>query len=193
MHTYKEMNGIFKYRITRRQLLKLGIFTSLLNMCPFSSYASIHDSMPQEKMLSFYNIHTGERLTSVYWSGGEYINEALFDINYIMRDYRTNEIKQIDMRLLDLLYDIQGDLNTQEGFHIISGYRSLKTNNMLLMNNHAVVKNSMHILGKAVDIRVPSKDLSALMKVAMNQRGGGVGYYPESNFVHIDVGTIRYW
>ncbi len=188
-----ESQRIFECKINRRQLLKLGIISSFLSMNPFSSHSSMRNSIPQEKALSFYNIHTGERLSTVYWSQGEYIKESLYDINYIMRDYRTNDTKTIDIRLLDLLHDIRIDLHTQQVFHIISGYRTLKTNNMLLKYGHDVSKNSLHILGKAIDIRVPSKNLSELMQAAVHQKSGGVGYYPESDFVHVDIGTIRYW
>ena len=193
MYVSGESHRIFACKISRRQLLKLGIITSFLSMNPFSSYSSMRNAIPQEKALSFYNIHTGERLSTVYWSQGEYIKESLYDINYIMRDYRANETKQIDIRLLDLLHDMHVDLHAQQVFHIISGYRTLKTNNMLLKSGHDVSKNSLHILGKAIDIRVPSKNLSELMQVAVHQRGGGVGYYPRSDFVHVDVGLIRYW
>jgi uncharacterized protein YcbK (DUF882 family) len=188
-------NSKSKKKISRRQFLKWGVFASLFSIPPSasSSMRYIRYPLPWYKKLSFYNIHTGENMRTVYWSEGEYIPEALHDINHIMRDYRTNEIKQIDVRLLDLLHDIHVELDTKQPFHIVSGYRSLSTNNMLRKYSHGVAKNSLHMSGRAADIRVPHNKLFSLKQAAMNQKGGGVGYYPASNFVHIDLGTIRYW
>jgi uncharacterized protein YcbK (DUF882 family) len=195
MHYHKDRNGTFDKKLSRRQLLKLGVFASILN-CASPALASLRYKrykLPWYKKLSLYNIHTGESIKTVYWSEGEYITEALYDINFIMRDHRTNAMIPIDPRLLDLLHDIFVELDTKQPFHIISGYRTVKTNNLLRKYSYGVAKNSLHISGKAVDIRVPQKRLSEVRQVAMVQKSGGVGYYPQSNFVHIDVGTIRYW
>ncbi len=193
MYLCKFGQGIYERQLSRRHFLKLGILTAAGTMSASSSLAAVRNLLPQEKALSLYNIHTGERFNTIYWSQGEYIAESLYDINYIMRDFRKNKIKQIDFRLLDLLYDMRCELNTKEVFHIVSGFRSPETNNMLRKYSNGVAKNSLHMYGKAVDIRVPSRKLSEVRRAAVNQRGGGVGYYPRSNFLHVDVGRRRFW
>ena len=179
--------------LTRRQLLKSGVCAAALSIVPYKSFANKLTSFPDEKKLNFYNIHTGESLKAMYCSRGEFIEESLKDINYIMRDYRTNEIKKIDVRLLDLLYDIKNALDTEYAFHIVSGYRTAKTNRLLRKLTKGVSKNSLHMHGKAVDIRVPYQDTEAVKNAAVKHRRGGVGYYPDSDFVHVDVGEIHYW
>jgi uncharacterized protein YcbK (DUF882 family) len=129
----------------------------------------------------------------VYCAKGRYLPGALADINHILRDHRTGEIKAIDIRLLDLLYALGLKLEDRGPFHVISGYRSPKTNAILRAHGQGVAKNSLHLQGKAVDIRLPGCDLSVLRHAAMNLKGGGVGYYPGPHFVHIDVGRVRHW
>lgn len=189
----KGSNAKFRYKFNRRELLRIGAISTVLSISPVRSFASISRVLPLEKKLSFYNIHTGESLSIVYWSYGEYIIEALNQIDYIMRDHRTGEIRRIDTSLLDLLYLIQNKLHTRHFLHIVSGYRSPSTNNFLFHHTPGVAKNSLHMYGKAVDIRVPDRRLSQVRRVALSLRGGGVGYYPDSDFVHIDVGKVRYW
>lgn len=193
MHFLKDLQKISEHKLSRRNFLKLGILTTASSLYPSVSPAYFRYPVPHEKTLSFYNIHTGETLSTVYWTEGEYLQEALNDINYILRDYRTDEITPIDTGLLDLLHKIYTALNTEQSYHIVSGYRSPSTNFFLYTHSTGVDKNSLHIYGKAVDVRIPYRDLSALRKAAINQKGGGVGYYPDSGFVHIDVGKIQYW
>jgi uncharacterized protein YcbK (DUF882 family) len=110
-----------------------------------------------------------------------------------LRDFRTGEVKEIDTDLLDLLFALHQKLESTVPYHIISGYRSPSTNSFLSMISKGVVKNSMHIYGKAIDIRLPGYQLKTLQRAAVELRKGGVGYYPSSDFVHVDVGRIRYW
>jgi uncharacterized protein YcbK (DUF882 family) len=114
-------------------------------------------------------------------------------MNYLMRDHRTNDTHFISVRLLDLLYDIHRALETRQFFHIISGYRSPTTNGYLYRHSAGVARNSLHMYGRAVDIRVPHRDVSFVYEVARSLKGGGVGYYPDSNFTHVDVGSVRNW
>ena len=146
-----------------------------------------------ERSLSFYNTHTEEELEVVYWARGKYRKKALADIDRILRDHRTGEVKAIDTRLLDLAHDLRERLGNQGPFHIISGYRSPKTNALLRAGGNGVATKSLHLQGKALDIRLPNTDLPVLHRVAVDLKGGGVGYYPGPNFVHIDVGQVRYW
>ena len=174
----------------RRNFLKLTAFAAA-GLIAGPAFAKIGPL--KQRPLSFYNTHTGEKLRTEYWARGEYLPEGLAEINHILRDHRTNEVKPIDPRLLDLLYALQLKLGSRQAFHIISGYRSLATNDFLFRQSRGVVKNSLHICGKAADIRLPGCKLSSLRHAAMDLQEGGVGYYPTSDFVHVDVGTVRYW
>jgi uncharacterized protein YcbK (DUF882 family) len=149
-----------------------------------------------ERVLSFFNTHTGERLKTAYCCGGEYQPEALAEINHILRDFRMNEVKPIDPKLLDLLHELGGTLETDQPFHVISGYRSPKTNVLLRSRGGAgtgVASHSLHMVGQAIDIRVPGVKLGQLRGAARSLKVGGVGFYPDLNFVHVDVGRVRYW
>jgi uncharacterized protein YcbK (DUF882 family) len=147
----------------------------------------------EERSLSFYNLHTSESLKTVYWQGGDYLASSLVDINRVLRDHRTGDAHEIDPRLLDLLCELRLKLDTPQPLHIISGYRSPATNAKLHARSDGVATRSLHMEGMAADIRIPGRDLSLLRKTALSMKGGGVGYYPESNFVHVDVGRVRNW
>ena len=121
------------------------------------------------------------------------LNQALADIDHILRDHRTGEVKAIDTRLLDLAHAVGESLRDHGPFHVISGYRSPKTNALLRAGGNGVAGKSLHLQGKALDIRLPGTDLPVLHRAAVDLKGGGVGYYPGPNFVHIDVGRVRYW
>lgn len=145
------------------------------------------------RSLKFDNLHTGEKLTLDYWTNGGYQPEALQAINQILRDFRTNTVHAIDPRLLDLLWQINGKLDTAQPFEVISGYRSPQTNHMLHERSSGVASGSLHMQGMAIDIRVPGQTLPDLHNVALKLGQGGVGYYPTSDFVHVDVGRVRRW
>ncbi len=147
----------------------------------------------RRRSLKFYALHTGESLNTTYWENGRYIPGELDRVNYILRDFRANEVKPIDPALLDLLTQIQHRLSTNEAFQVISGYRSPITNAMLHANSEGVAVHSLHIEGKAIDISVPGRSLAQLRGAALAQQAGGVGYYPKSDFVHVDTGRVRYW
>ncbi|MCK5503928.1 MAG: DUF882 domain-containing protein [Thermodesulfovibrionia bacterium] len=185
--------GTLKRDLSRRNFIKFGILAAAASLAPGAVFASRRVYLPHEKSLAFYNIHTGEGLRATYWSQGKYLSDAMDDINYIMRDYRTNEIRPIDAGLLDFLHAIGSKLDIRHNFYIISGYRCPATNEFLRRNGKGVDKNSLHMYGKAVDIRVPRCDISTVRSAALNLRYGGVGYYPDSNFVHVDVGNVRSW
>ena len=137
--------------------------------------------------------HTGESLKAVYWAEGGYVPDVLNEVNYLLRDYRAGAIKPISLRLLDTLYGMNHHLESDGPFHIISGYRTPKTNALLRKKNKGVARKSLHMEGKAVDIQVPGCELKALRRAAVQMHMGGVGYYPRSCFVHVDVGEVRYW
>jgi uncharacterized protein YcbK (DUF882 family) len=148
----------------------------------------------KERYVSFYNQHTGETVRAVYWAPYEgYIRESIAEISYTMRDHRTNEVKAIDPKLLDQMYILQSTLRPRQPVHVISGYRSPATNAMLRLHNKRVAKSSLHMQGMAVDIRMKDRDVAQLYRAALSLEAGGVGYYPRSNFVHIDTGAVRTW
>ena len=185
--------GINEVELSRRRFIRFVVFSGLASLFPSPVFGAISDCKAPERSLSLYNPNTKEALNTVYWSNGKYVQDALTAINHIMRDRRTGEIKPIDICLLDLLYAIGKELKAQKPFHIISCYRSRKTNVLLRKSGKNAANNSLHIQGKAADIRLPGCSLSSLRRVAFKLKGGGVGYYPRSRFIHVDVGPVRYW
>lgn len=179
--------------ISRRQLLSAGLITLASAVIPVKSIAAVNDILVPERTLCFYNLYTKEYIEAVYWKEGEYFPEGLAGINHILRDIRTGKEKSMDRDLLDLLFALQQELGNEEPFHIVSGYRTPKSNALLRQHKKGVAKNSMHMYGKAVDIRLPNHKLRDVRRTAMQLKGGGVGYYPRSNFIHVDVGSVRYW
>jgi len=182
-----------EHRICRRGFLKAGAMALGVSIFPHTLLGAIRPPQPPERTLALYNQHTGETLKTAYWIKGEYVSDALTEINHILRDFRTEEILPIDTGLLDLLHDLHNSTGSREKLHIISGYRSPATNSRLHKNSSGVAGHSLHMLGKAADIRLPGCSLSSLRQAAVTLKGGGVGYYPDSDFIHVDVGRVRYW
>jgi uncharacterized protein YcbK (DUF882 family) len=146
-----------------------------------------------ERKLSFYHTHTAKRLEVVYARGGEYVESALDDIESFLSDFRTGDRRTIDPALLDLVYEVRESLGSDGTFEVISAYRSPQTNEMLRGRSSGVAKNSQHTIGKAIDVRLQGVDVARLRDAAIAMRRGGVGYYEESNFVHLDTGRVRRW
>ncbi len=146
-----------------------------------------------ERQLSFYNLRTGEKLKTTYWADGNYIQSHLADINRLLRDFRQNETITIDPTLIDQLFAIQRIMETKGTIQVISGYRTPQTNNMLIQQKRGAVKNSYHTLGRAIDLNITGVKLEHLQKAAIIMKAGGVGYYPSSQFVHLDTGPVRKW
>ena len=176
--------------VTRRDFMQLGPVAAVA--APALVLGRLR-ARHAERRLAFYNLHTGEHLKTVYWAEGRYLPGALKQINWVLRDYRRDKVKPIDLRLLDLLHSLDRKLKTQKPFHIICGYRSPATNEYLRKHSAGVAKHSMHIQAKAADIRIPGCRLVALQRAALTLRDGGVGIYPVSDFVHVDVGRVRHW
>jgi uncharacterized protein YcbK (DUF882 family) len=148
---------------------------------------------PPEKTVALYNTHTGESINAVYWFRGQYLPETMSAVDRVLRDHRTDEVKPIDPQLLDLLHAISEELGCAQPFDIISAYRSPATNALLRFMGRRVAEHSLHMDGKAVDVRIPGTATHTVRRVAVTLGMGGVGYYPRSNFVHVDVGPVRYW
>jgi uncharacterized protein YcbK (DUF882 family) len=191
-------HAVVNRELNRRRFLGLGAATAAAAVVPARLQAASRPkvSPPPERVLSFFNTHTGERLKTAYCCGGSYRPDALTEIDRILRDFRANEIKPIDPKLLDLLHELGGTLETDQAFHIISGYRSPATNALLRERGGSttgVASHSLHMDGKAIDIRIPGVKLENLRAAARSLKLGGVGFYPSSNFVHVDTGRVRYW
>ncbi|MEM7250317.1 MAG: YcbK family protein [Pseudomonadota bacterium] len=173
----------------RSALISLGVLGTALAFSP----SAIAGLALKPRTVRLYNVHTGDSLKTVYYYRGKYSRQALRAVNYLMRDFRARRIKRIDPRLLDLLWLVQMELDSKERFQVVSGYRTRRTNRKLREMGVGVAKRSYHTRGRAVDLRLPGRDLSALKKVAQDLKRGGVGYYPKSNFVHLDTGRVRSW
>lgn len=178
-----------KHTLSRRKFLKLGMLAAAL---PVPAFASQGLFAP-ERRLGFHSLHTGEKAELPYWVEGEYVPASLAEINHVLRDHRTGEVAAIDTQLLDLLHRVNAALGASQPFQVISGYRSPASNQMLASNSSGVATRSLHMQGKAIDVRLPGIPLADLRRVGLMLRGGGVGYYPGSNFVHLDVGRVRTW
>lgn len=178
-----------KHTISRRKFLKLGMLATAL---PLPAAAGEWRSAA-ERRLCFHNLHTGEKADLAYWVQGDYVPESLAEINRVLRDHRTGEVAAIDTQLLNLLARVRAALGTSQPFEVISGYRSPASNLMLVENTAGVARRSLHLEGKAIDVRIPDIPLADLQRAGFMLQGGGVGYYPDSNFVHLDVGRVRAW
>ncbi|WP_130834595.1 YcbK family protein [[Erwinia] mediterraneensis] len=175
----------------RRKLLLCGGAAAGLALLPGSALASLSTARP--RVLTLNNLHTGETLKTEFFNGKSYDEDELARLNHFFRDYRANKVKPIDPHLFDQLYRLQALLETRKPVQLISGYRSLATNNMLRERSSGVAKHSYHTLGQAMDFHIEGLALSNVRKAALKMRAGGVGYYPRSNFVHIDTGPVRHW
>lgn len=174
----------------RRAVLRLGI-AGLAGLVSSPALAAL--GSPRERTLSLHNLHTGETIRTTFWADGAFQPAALRDIDFVLRDFRTGDVIEIDRELLVVLHDLMRLTDRKTAFEVISGYRSPKTNAALAKSSNGVAKNSLHMQGMAIDVRLPGMPLRQLRDAAKGLRAGGVGYYPKSDFVHLDTGRVRYW
>ncbi len=175
--------------------------TPLLRVCSFilafliaSNAGGATAAAGPEYRLRLFHTHTGERLDIVYRRGDSYVPEALAELNHYLRDHRTGAVLAYDPRVFDLLYDIDAKLGRPNGeIDIVCGYRTPWSNEFLRTHGHGVALHSLHMQAKAIDIRMPGIESSSLRDAALALHRGGVGYYAQSNFVHVDVGRVRRW
>jgi uncharacterized protein YcbK (DUF882 family) len=146
-----------------------------------------------QRAIAFVHTHTGEQLSTVYYDGGAYLAPALQRVNQLLRDFRTDTLYPIDPGVLDRLYLLQSAARSGEPFQVICGYRSPATNAALRHASSGVAEHSLHMEGRAIDVRLPGIDTARLAVLARDQQGGGVGYYRFSDFVHLDTGRVRTW
>lgn len=179
--------------LSRRAIL--GIFAATtVTAAPYSANAfGILRGAGDIRRIRMYSGRTGEMVDTIYWADGKYIREALNEINYFMRDWRTNTVIGIDPRTIDVAAASHRLLQTSEPYMMLSGYRSPKTNAMLRARSSGVARNSLHMKGQAADLRLKSRSVAQIGKAAASCRAGGVGRYSRSNFVHMDCGPLRHW
>lgn len=176
----------------RRHFLGLSLTGCAACAASTPAIALSYPSMAARE-LHFYNLHTYETLKAVYWRDGTYLPEGIAQISYLLRDFRTGGIKPIDPSLLNILHQVTSNIGSDQPINVISGYRTPATNAMLAARSDKVSPNSFHMRGQAIDIRLPGVATTGVRDVAMGMARGGVGYYPESDFVHLDTGPIRAW
>jgi uncharacterized protein YcbK (DUF882 family) len=147
----------------------------------------------EERLLSFVHTHTHESLTVPYFADGAYLREGLAALNAFLRDHRTGDEHAIDPALYDILNDLRLATGTRSPFQVISAYRSPRTNSMLRENGRGVAKGSLHMQGRAIDVRLADVSSASLRDAAVELQRGGVGYYRGPDFVHVDTGRVRRW
>jgi uncharacterized protein YcbK (DUF882 family) len=175
--------------VSRRQFLVTGAAAGAAFLAAPSSLLA----GPSTRAVRFAHLHTGERLSVEYFSAGSYLPDALDAVNRLLRDFRTGDVHAIDPGLLDILFAVRRETGTTRYFEVISGYRSPATNAALRRQSEGVASGSLHMQGRAIDVRLGDVPLSTLRRTALRLGGGGVGYYPASNFVHLDTGRVRAW
>ena len=180
---------------SRRLFIKgLACGGATIAMAGVPGIASASKSFLQfPRKLAFHNLHTEEKLSLTYFEQGQYVSDAVNELNYLLRDHRSGDVHTMDPALFDLLDDLQASLGGNKTFQVISGYRSSATNKMLNKKSSGVAKKSLHMQGRAIDIRVVGVDSKVVQQAAIALQQGGVGYYRKSNFVHIDTGRVRFW
>ena len=167
--------------------------TALVAAPTYSNAAGFLRGSGDIRRLKMVSTRTGEKIDTIYWIEGEYIKDAVREISIFMRDWRVDDVKNMDTRAIDIWAASHRMLDTQEPFTLLSGYRSSKTNAMLRSRSRGVAKNSLHIKGQAADLRLKSRSVGQMGKAAAACNAGGVGKYSRSNFVHMDCGVVRVW
>lgn len=189
--------------VSRRSFLRIGGGAALTSLASLNTTTRVLATPAlvglkdlNVRTLSFDCTNTGEQVAPIdYWVKGQYVPDALAEIDFALRDYRSDEVRPIATQLLDLLYQLGTKLETDCRFELTSGYRSPQTNAALHDLDSGVASNSLHMKGQAADISLPGRPLRKLYEAALSLRLGGVGYYPdpEDDFIHVDVGRVRRW
>lgn len=177
--------------LSRRRAI--GLLAGAAAGMAFARDAQATSALGPQRRLAFVHTHTSESLDLVYAGAEGYQAKSLLRVNEFLRDFRTSDVHVIDPKLLDLLHALARSVKTTEPFHVISGYRSPRTNSALRAHSDGVAKYSLHMEGKAIDIRLPGVALTRVRDSALGLAQGGVGHYPSSDFVHVDTGRVRVW
>ncbi|MGA7318663.1 MAG: DUF882 domain-containing protein [Silvibacterium sp.] len=177
----------------RKSILAAAVL-ALLAATGLSATAADTPSAPPAYSLHLYHLHTGEHLDIVYRIGDHYLPEAVAELDHFLRDHRTGDVKAYDVKEFDLLHDLMTRLGHPNGvIDIVCGYRTPWSNNYLRQHGHGVAEHSQHMEAKAIDIRIPGVPTAQVRDTALAMQRGGVGYYAQSDFVHVDVGRVRHW
>lgn len=180
-------------RIGRRQLLAAFAATMVTAAPTYSKAAGFLRRGGNYRRLKMVNGRTGESMDLIYWVDGKYIRDAVREVSVFMRDWRENKAIAIDTRTMDIMSAAHGVLGTSEPYLLLSGYRTPRTNAMLRSKSSGVARNSLHMQGKAADLRLKSRSVNQMYRAAASFHAGGVGRYSGSNFVHMDSGQVRTW
>ncbi|MDO5370225.1 DUF882 domain-containing protein [Paracoccus sp. (in: a-proteobacteria)] len=181
------------FEFSRRGLLGVFAATTVAAAPVMANAFGVVRGAGDYRRVRMYSGRTGESIDTVYWADGRYIRDALNEINIFMRDWRTGQVIGIDPRMVDIAAASARLMQTNEPYMMLSGYRSPKTNAMLRSRSGGVARNSLHMTGKAADLRLKSRSVNQMYKAAAACRAGGVGKYSSSNFVHMDCGPLRTW
>ncbi len=194
-----QTTGVFASSVSRRKFLGFGALaagslaaSSLITPASAAIFGRGTRSDGARK-ITFRNSHTGETFSGVYRVGDKYLPDAFEKINIVLRDFRSNEMFPIDPRVMDIIYSVHQMTQRDEPYEILSGYRCPKTNAGLRKHGEGVAKNSLHMTGQAIDLRLPGFETKQIRNIAISLKAGGVGYYPKSDFVHMDTGDVRTW
>lgn len=180
------------FRVSRRRFLR-GVLMGVPAAVALGGPASALAGAIERREIALVNTHTSERLAVEYYSAGTYRDEALAELNHLLRDHRSGDVSSIDPRLFDVLHDAAVLADREPKFEVISGYRSPHTNAMLNARSNGVARRSLHMEGKAIDVRLVGYRTDRLRDLALSLQQGGVGYYAKSDFVHLDTGRVRTW
>ena len=179
--------------VTRRGVLGIFAATAMIAAPTYSYAFGLLRGAGDIRRIKMYSGRTGESIDTIYWIEGEYIPEVVKEINYFMRDWRTDDKTKMDLRTIDIMAAAHSLMDVSEPYMLLSGYRSAKTNAMLRSKSSGVARNSLHIKGQAADLRLKSRSVGQMAKAAEACASGGVGRYSRSNFVHMDCGPVRHW
>ena len=187
------MTGKSTSGMTRRSVLGAFAATAVAAAPTLANAAGFLRGAGDIRRIKMYSGRTGERIDMIYWIEGNYIKDAVSELNYFMRDWRTDGVKSMDLRTVDIMAASHNLLDVSEPYMLLSGYRSPQTNAMLRSRSRGVAKNSLHMRGQAADLRLASRSVNQMARAAIACNGGGVGRYSGSNFVHMDCGQVRNW
>lgn len=179
--------------LTRRALLGAFAATTVVAAPTYSKAAGLLHGAGDIRRIRMYSGRTGESIDTIYWIEGEYIRDVITEINFFMRDWRSDKTKSIDMRAVDIMAASHNLLDVNEPYLLLSGYRTPQTNALLRSRSRGVAKNSLHMKGQAADLRLKTRSVRQIAAAAAACNAGGVGRYSGSNFVHMDSGVVRTW
>lgn len=195
-----QTKGDFASSVSRRKFLGFGALalgslaaSSVVTPASAAIFGRGTEEFEGARRISFRNTHTGETFSGVYRVGDKYLPDAFDRINIVLRDFRSNELFPIDPRVMDIIYTVHQMTKQNDPYEVLSGYRCPKTNANLRSHSEGVAKNSLHMTGQAIDLRLPGFNTKQIRSLAISLKAGGVGYYPKSDFVHMDSGDVRTW